>query len=165
MNHAMLTGDGKVLMEGAIPEETGCSQLSSEKAHKLWELLVRPYIESSRLVGEDPAIISSNRVQATAGYRFVDRTRTPWGISIVANQAEGGPKTNVLAQMFFVAAQFDESKRVVPLTDQGALITLRKFRPQLEKLGVPGMMLYPGRCLDWDALDTLLQNRAGFDKS
>ena len=151
-------GDADQLIRATIGEERECSNLNRESIRQAWDILIRPQILDSKYVGPLRSTLASNRVQATAGFRFLDRKGNPWAISSIANQAGGEPKMTVLYTMLATASRFDDNGLASEpnLTTTLSLNGLRRYRPKLDAIGIHRVMLSPGRCVSWDELDGIL---------
>jgi len=158
---AMRDGNGDVLYEYALSDERKCSDLSPEKIHRLWEILIQPAITHSKFVGAVPAALESNQTQSTAAFRFLTRQGDPWKLDVIANQSDEGVKAGIVYSMLATASLFDEDGHVNPtLTPNLALAGVRRYRPKLESIGIRSLMLGPGTCVTWDQLEQKLQPRS-----
>lgn len=157
---ALRNGDGQLLIRGTIEEERTCSNLTEDRLHQAWEILLKPYIASSKFVRVESAKQVSNDYQATGSIWFTDSAGNPWRMNFIANQSNGEAKGTVLFHMFATASLFDEKGHAATsLTSEHLLRGLRKYRAQLQGIGIERIMLNPGTCLAWQDLEQLLLNK------
>lgn len=157
---ALRNGDGQLLIRGTIEEERTCSNLTEDRLHQAWEILLKPYIASSKFVRVESAKQVSNDYQATASIWFTDSAGNPWRMNFIANQSNGEAKGTVLFHMFATASLFDESGHAATsLTSELLLRSLRRYRAQLQGIGIERILLNPDTCLDWKQLEELLLSR------
>ncbi len=155
--NAIRHGDGDALLQATSPQERQCSGLDAAKLRSAWEILVGPRVGSSRFLRSEQAKQTSNELQATAAIWFADRDGNPWSIVAIANQADWGPATTILYPMLSIASRFDsEGKALKGITTESALAGIRRYRPQLEAIGIQRILLSPRRCMTWDELEGML---------
>lgn len=154
----MQSGNPDALLDATSRFELGCSNLDRTKLARVWQLLIQPIISRSRMVGEAPAQLSSNQVQASASTRHVDGAGSPWALTITANQTDDGPKTLMVYPMLALASMFDAGGNTAgELTSELALRGVRRHRRSLENLGIHKVLLRPGVCITWDQLESKLE--------
>ena len=165
MADSMRLGDGDALFDCTIADERMCSDLTPAKVRRAWEILLKPHLESSRFLRAEPTLLSSNQVQATAGFQYLDKSGNPWRLLMIANQADGGPKTQVIYKMLSLASVFDDKGQAqTSLTADLALKGFRRYRAPLESIGIHGMMLRVGSCYSMDDLERILSKGAKVSK-
>lgn len=155
---AMRSGDIDRLYEAMSIEEKQCSNLTPEKLREAWQYLVAPRIRSSKFVREEPALQTANDFQATAGVWYTDSKGTPWRIVMIANKAEGGPKTTVLFHMLLINWQFAPNGTIDTAHPSGEryLRGISAVRSKMESMGIHRVMLNPDSCISWGDLEALL---------
>lgn len=152
-------GDGKVLYDAAIEDECGCSNLTPEKLHQAWEILIAPHIADSKYVGADPVSWSpQSPTQAVATYHYRTSAGVPWDLDMIANEAGSNYKINVVYMMLSSASYVEGTTIAQPnATAQMILDGLHRYRPKLEAIGIHKVMLAPGTCYTWDELEARLE--------
>jgi len=153
MAHAMGTGDSADLYSSAFSDERGCSDLTPQKVHQVWQALLEPLIRNSKLLEEGPGHLEKNKTQATAEIRYRSNQGKDWTLVAIANQTDEGPKEQIIYSMLALASSFDENGQPLnTLTGELALKGIRRYRQRLEALGIHKLMLAPGTCFTWDQL-------------
>lgn len=154
---AMKDGDAGTLLDAMSGQETACSNLDEPKLRRAWEIMVKPRVERSEFLRNEFPGQGANPTQSSAGIWFKDPAGEPWMLVLIANQAEDGIKTPVLFSMLVIGSGADDrGNTLMAETDESFLAGIRKYRPQLETLGIEKVMLTPRRCLSWDELEAKL---------
>lgn len=157
MVRAISKGDERGLWQAASGPERACSELDPGRLKRAWEILVQPRVSRSKLVREEAPRAGWNPTQASGRTWFTDPSGNLWSIVVVANQAEDGAKTQVVFTMLVVASGVDEKGNALPgSTAQSLLDGVRKFRFQLESIGIKKILLAPRNCVSWDDLEARL---------
>src|SRR5579872_1131858 len=129
MLDAMRSGDGNHLLNYTIAEERTCSGLDGPKLRKAWEILIQPIITSSTYAGTDKPKLEGNQTQAAAAAKYLDKQGNPWKLTVIANQAEEGPKMEIIYLMLATASLFDETGNAnATLTPDLALKGIHRYR-------------------------------------
>jgi len=157
---AMRDGDGNGIFDAAISDERNCSDLTPEKVHQAWAILIGPNITASQFVSKDRTDVESNQTQAVASFNYHTEQGDPWTLTVIANQCAEGTKANVIYGMLATASIFSaDGHTYSTLTSEVALQGVRRYRQRLEAIGIHSVMLAPGSCVSWDQLETRLQPR------
>ncbi|ODU53973.1 MAG: hypothetical protein BGO01_09170 [Armatimonadetes bacterium 55-13] len=161
---AMRDGDAARLMRYADPIEISASDLTEEKIRRLWEVLVKPHLDSSRPLNTSSAQLESNGFQASAALGYADHTGKPWKLATYVTRADGKPRTPLVYSMLSMSSCFDENERISSLTNESSLVGLHKYRAQLDSIGIRRIMLNPQRVVTLDELDTIFQRHLRSEK-
>lgn len=151
---AVVEGDTDQLYEFLSSSEISCSSLNRENFKKAYQILIGDKFAKLKSRTYIPGTPSSNKTQATAGARLVGDEGDSIQMAVVVNQAEGGVQTTVMVFLILNAALFDDKGRLRTTKDASHdLETIRKYRSQLESIGISKVMLNPRRCVTWDELE------------
>jgi hypothetical protein len=166
MAEAVRIGDGTALLNFAGKNEIECSELTPERIHNAWKILIEPLIGRSKPLGQDKIEPEPGDTQAVATYRFKTDGGDPWAIDMIANQSDDGSKAIILYPMICAQSMFDDSGHANPtLTSELALKGVRRVRERLEAIGIHRIALGPRRCLTWNELETSLEQGASKSRS
>lgn len=162
MVNAMRDGNGQELYNAASAREISCSGLTAENLEKAWHILIEPRIKSSKFVRAEAPEQTSNEYQATSSIWYTDKFGNPWRLVMIANRTEDGPKTTVLFHLLSLASLFDEKEEVsTGQTIETELRGIKRYRIELENIGIRKVMLNPQVCLSWSEYEALLLKKKG----